>query len=143
MLALQFAERASEQRGEPVHALPNALLVNHRYEEAVSLWRENPHLITPSGPVMALVLLGHYEEALAFTRTIQKSNPGFIGWLDVMIANAALGNKKDAQDAFDQARKVVPRLTLRSNEKGWRLAYPGCDDMVDKVIQLVRDVIEE
>jgi len=134
--ALALAERAFELSGAPDALWVAVLMWNGRLSEAQRYCEEiieaiPPGLTSPPGELRPVALLGNLhmlqgdlEKALALTLQDQRANPGnFFAHVNVANLHGLLGNKADAEAAWELAVSIVPALTVRLFRKGYARVF--------------------
>lgn len=134
--ALALAEQAYELTGAPDPLLVAVLLWSDRLDEAKQYCDQiidalPPGVPTAPGELRPISLLGNIyllkdqlESALACALKDQRSNPGnFFSHVNVANIYGLLGQQEEAEAAWQLAKTVAPKLTVKQFAKGYRSVF--------------------
>ncbi|MCZ6890876.1 MAG: TIR domain-containing protein, partial [Gammaproteobacteria bacterium] len=104
--AVHLAERAAQIGGRAWPSLANALIGVGRFEDALTLGREEPDMVFLTDMVTASLALGRPEEALEWGRRATTQDPqGFLNWCHLACAQAELGQADAARASIERVKE--------------------------------------
>ena len=137
--SVHLAERAAQIGGRAWPPLASALIAVGRFEDALTLGREEPDMVFLTDMVTASLAVGRPEEALEWGRRATTRDPqDFLNWCHLACAQAELGQADAARASIERTKEIVPTFTVERLEKGIRISWRNREDIVEPLMRGLR-----